>query len=408
MTSRRDVVKGLAGVLPAVVLPTRIRLTPQPQGRRVVVIGAGAFGGWTALELARRGARVTLVDAWGAGNSRASSGGETRVIRATYNGEGVYIEMVRRALDRWREEQKTWGRSVLRETGALWLFETDDDSYARRSVAPMRAERLTLEEMAPVEAARRYPQIRLDGVRHIWFEREAGYLLAREACELVREACVRAGAEYLTSHIRPGTIRSGRMSDVMLSDGTRRAADQFVFACGPWMGSTFPDVIGSRIRATKQDVLYFGTPAGDRDFDAGALPVWVNFGATLLYGIPGNERRGFKIADDTLGAVVDPTTMERTLSPESVRTARALLQKRFPKLATAPLVHSEVCQYERSADGHFLVDWHPEAGNVLLLGGGSGHGFKMGPAIGEVATRVVLDNGVVAPLFRFARLANVR
>jgi glycine/D-amino acid oxidase-like deaminating enzyme len=214
--------------------------------------------------------------------------------------------------------------------------------------------------------------------------------------------------DYVTARVRPGSIGAGRMADVLLSDGSRRSGDWFVFACGPWLGGLFPDVIGGRVRATKQDVLYFGTEPGDRQFDVGSMPVWVNFGAALMYGVPGNERRGFKVADDTLGMDVDPTSLERVLSPESVVTARALLQKRFPQLARAPLVHSEVCQYERSVDGHFLVDRHPGASNVLLLGGGSGHGFKMGPAIGEMAARVILENMTAPPLFQYQRLANTR
>jgi sarcosine oxidase len=369
-----------------------------------VVVGAGAFGGWTALELARRGASVTLIDAWGAGNTRASSGGETRVIRAAYNGERVYIEMVRRALDLWREYETAWSRSLYRETSILWMFETDDDSYARLSQAPMRAVRLTLEELALRDAIRTYPQIRFDGVRHVWWEKEGGFLLARAACELVREACVRSGVEYVTADARPGAIAGDRMTDVVLSNGPRREADAYVFACGPWLGALFPDVIGPRIRATKQDVLYFGTPAGDVQFDIGRMPVWVNFGAKLVYGIPGNERRGFKVADDTLGAEVDPTSFERTLSATSVATARRVLSQRFPRLADAPLLHAEVCQYERTEDGHFLVDWHPVARNVLLLGGGSGHGFKMGPALGELAARTVLGETAIQALFTYKRL----
>jgi len=62
-----------------------------PRGPRIIVVGAGAFGGWTALSLLRGGARVTLIDAWGAGHSRSSSGDETRLIRTMYDGDRVYI-----------------------------------------------------------------------------------------------------------------------------------------------------------------------------------------------------------------------------------------------------------------------------------------------------------------------------
>jgi glycine/D-amino acid oxidase-like deaminating enzyme len=376
--------------------------------QRVVVIGAGAFGGWTALNLAKRGANVTLIDAWGAGNQRASSGGETRVIRGAYNGQRVYIEMVRRAFDLWGEYEKEWNRALLQQTGALWMFETDDDAFIRRSVDIMREAHLTAKELSLADATEQFPQVRFDGLRRVWWEEEAGFLLARESCELVREACERAGVDYVTAHAKVGAITSGRLSDVTLSDGTRAEADTFVFACGPWLGKLFPDVLDWRVRATKQDVLYFGTPPGDRKFDVGAMPVWVTIGSRLIYGIPGNERRGFKMADDTLGAEVEPTSLERVVSPASIMTARATLRRRFPALARAPLVHAEVCQYESTPDGHYLMDWHPVARNVLLLGGGSGHGFKMGPAVGEMAARLVSGEGNVVPLFAYERLRTMK
>lgn len=401
MPTRRELLKGAAALVPLALAPPRS--VGQRRATSVVVVGAGAFGGWTALELAKRGASVTLVDAWGAGNVRASSGGETRVIRAAYDGRREYIDMARRSLDLWHSREREWKRTLLRRAGMLWMYEGEDDGYTRRSVVPMRANDLTLEEVGVAEAARRWTQIRFDGVRHVWWEPGAGYLLARESCELVRQACVNAGATYVTGHVTPGEIRGDTMTDVRAGSQAYRA-DLFVFACGPWLPAVFPEIIGRRIRATKQDVLYFGTAAGDTRFDTGAMPIWLNAGERWLYGIPGNERRGFKVADDTLGADVNPTTLERRLDASSVTVARELLQRRFPALATAPLVHGEVCQYERSSDGHYLVDWHPQASNVLLLGGGSGHGFKMGPAIGEMAARMLMDRAAAVPLFAYGRL----
>jgi sarcosine oxidase len=416
MTSRRELLRRCAASLVPLLVGSRLTASApgaskRPRGGgapRVVVVGAGAFGGWTALHLAQRGASVTLVDAWGAGNARASSGGETRVIRAAYNGQRVYIEMARRALDLWREYEAAWQRPVFRRTGALWMFESADDAFVRASVDLMREVHLTAEELSLADVAKRFPQVRVDGLRRVWWESEAGYLLARESCELVRAACVRAGVDYVTARAAAGPTSNERMSHVALGDGTRLEGDTFVFACGPWLGALFPNILGWRIRATKQDVLYFGTPGGDRQFDVGTMPTWVNFGERLVYGIPGNERRGFKVADDTLGADVDPTSLERTVSPSSVATTRALLRRRFPQLARAPLVHSEVCQYESTPDGHYLIDWHPEVRNVLLLGGGSGHGFKMGPAIGEMASNIALGEGKIVPMFGYERLRTMQ
>ena len=368
-----------------------------------MVVGAGAFGGWTALALLRAGMRVTLVDAWGAGNSRASSGGETRVIRAVYNGVPLYSEMAARAFTLWREAEQQWKRQVLFRTGALWMCAADD-AYVRKSIAPMKAVGLSVEELSPAEAARRYPQMGFRDVRTAFFEPEAGFLTARAACELVRETFVREGGTYTPAWVRPGPSAAGRLTRVSVSTGVTLAADRFVFACGPWMAQLFPDVIGRRNVATRQEVFFFGTPAGDTRYDAGTLPAWVHVGERLTYGLPSHERRGLKVADDTAGEEVNPTTMDRSPSAAGLAGARATVRARFPALADAPLVEARVCQYEASTDGNFLVDRHPELENVWLVGGGSGHGFKMGPALGEHAAAVVQGRAAVHPLFAYARL----
>ncbi|HEX7122321.1 MAG TPA: FAD-dependent oxidoreductase, partial [Gemmatimonadaceae bacterium] len=212
------------------------------------------------------------------------------------------------------------------------------------------------------------------------------------------------GGEYRQAWGRPGSIANRRLTSVALSDGGTLEADRFVFACGPWMAQVFPDVIGRRIVATRQEVFFFGTPAGDARYAPGAFPVWAHLADRLVYGLPVHDHRGLKIADDTAGAEVDPTTMDRTPSAAGLARARAILRDRFPALADAPLVEARVCQYEASTDGHYLVDRHPQLENVWLVGGGSGHGFKMGPALGEHAAAVVLGRAAVEPLFAYERL----
>ena len=373
----------------------------------IVVVGAGAFGGWTALTLVRRGARVTLVDAWGAGNSRSSSGDETRLIRTMYDGRRVYVEMAARALSLWREANERWGRTVFHRAGVLYLFE-GDESFATTSLPLMKAVGVDIEALTPGAAAKRFPQIRFDDVRTAYFERDGGVLLARTACELVRESVEREGGRYRQARVRAPRVESGRLSGVVLDEGDTIDGDGFVFACGPWLGAMFPDVVGDGIVATRQEVLYFGTPPGDGRFDRSSFPGWINFGEGRWYGMPGAEPRGVKVADDMAGPPVDPTSMDRVVSQEAIGSARDFLRRRFPLLATQPVVESRVCQYEFSPDGDFLVDRHPAAANVWLVGGGSGHGFKMGPALGELVARIVLDGAATDAAFTYARFAEGR
>lgn len=376
---------------------------PTRAQERVAVVGAGAFGGWTALALQQAGFTVTLIDAWGAGHSRASSGGETRVIRGAYGGVPVYSQMAARALVLWRDAEQEWGRPLFFRTGVLWMF-SGDDAYVRSSIAPMNAAGLAIERLTVDDAARRYPQMRFRDVRAVYFEPEAGYLAARAACEMVRDAFVRAGGAYTQAWVRPSTSTGGRLRSLSLSNGATLTADRFVFACGPWMGQVFPEIVGRRIVATRQEVFFFGTPAGDTRYERGSLPVWAHLGDRLAYGVPAHDRRGLKIADDTAGDEVDPSTMERVPTAAGLAGARAILRARFPSMADAPLLEARVCQYEASTDGHFLVDRHPALENVWLVGGGSGHGFKMGPALGEHVAALLTGSAAVHPQFAYRRL----
>jgi monomeric sarcosine oxidase len=375
-----------------------------PAQPRIAVIGAGAFGGWTALMLARRGARVTLVDAWGPGNTRASSGGETRVIRATYGTRRIYTALAVRALQLWREHDAQWQTRFFRQTGALWLFE-GDDGFGRASADALAAHDLPHEWLAPADLAARYPQISTEDVRAALFEPEAGYLLARRACEHVAQRLEAEGGLLRAAAVRGAIETDGALTRVVLNDGSVLEADVFVFACGPWMGALFPDVLGSLIQSTRQEVFYFGTEAGDRRYSDAELPVWLDFGERLHYGIPGNANRGFKLADDTSGELFDPTHGSRAITGQGVAAARAFIARRFPALARAPFLGGEVCQYESTPDSHFIVDRHPRSPNVWLIGGGSGHGFKMGPALGEMAASAVMGGPMPASDWSLARFA---
>ena len=397
--SRRSVLKA------AVALPLSDALVAAPAAKpHIAVVGAGAFGGWTALHLLRQGARVTLLDAWGPGNSRASSGGETRVIRATYGPDRVYVEMVARALQLWRENETRWGLKLYRKTGALWMA-SEKDAYEKASIPLLREARLAVEELSPVEIRKRYPQVNFAGVAWAIYEKDAGYLLARRACEAVLEGFLKEGGEYRQWSVTPGAIKGKELQGLVLSDGSTLSADRYVFACGPWLGSVLPQLIGDRVKPTRQEIFFFGTPAGDPRFLEEQLPVWIDNGKEFFYGIPGSERRGFKLADDARGPGFDPTLGDRMPTPEGVKAARRYLEFRFPALKGAPLLEARVCQYENSPDHRFIIDQHPGAGNCWIVGGGSGHGFKHGPAVGERTAKLVLGTARIDPFFALSRLS---
>ena len=393
----------------------------------VAVFGAGALGGWTALHLLERGARVTLLDAWGPGNSRASSGGETRVMRGTYGPSQPYTEMAARALKLWPKYERKWKQQFLHRCGVLWMASGRDDAFERGSVEMLRTAKIPFDELSALQMRKRWPQINFDGIEWGIFEPECGYLEARASCAAVVEAFVSTGGDYKQAAVLPnhvGTAASvvlsskarravddlneGLWRNLSLSDGSELKADRYVFACGPWLGRLFPKAVGNLVRATKQDVFFFGTPAGDSQFHDPNTPVWADHRDHFYYGIPGSDRRGFKVADDTRGPDFDPTNGERLVDPATLKNVREYMSFRFPAMKNAPLVETRVCQYEQTPDSHFIIDRHPENEYVWLIGGGSGHGFKHGPAVGEMMAELILKDKEPAATWRLGRFQKTK
>jgi monomeric sarcosine oxidase len=370
----------------------------------IAVIGAGSFGGWTALYLLRAGARVTLLDAWGPGNSRASSGGETRIIRGAYGPDQPYTHMAARALELWKENESKWQQRFFFPIGVLWMVQSDGE-YERGSLPLLKDAGIPFEELDQKELARRWPQISFEDVEWGIYEPHSGYVLARSSAQAVVEHFVAEGGIYREIAVGAVDLDAGEWDALPLSDGTRIVADSYVFACGPWLGKLFPRSIGPHFISTRQDVFFFGTSLNDPRYNEGDIPVWADHGDHFMYGIPGNQRRGFKVADDTRGVQFDPTSGERLISADRLKDARRYLANRFPGMKDAPLVETRVCQYENTSDHNFIVDRHPSKANVWIVGGGSGHGFKHGPALGEMMANLILKDEATKPLYRLTRFS---
>jgi sarcosine oxidase len=275
---------------------------------------------------------------------------------------------------------------LFHETGVLWLA-GKEDARVRETAETLRRCGIPFKELSRAELETRYPQIGLDGITKGLLEPHSGVLMARRAVASVAEDAVRGGVEYRVAHIAE-PHGAGAIGAVKTSSGERIEAGTFVFACGAWLGKIFPDVLGSRIFPSRQEVFFFGVPAGDSRFAPPALPTWL-FQEDEIYGMPDLESRGLKIAVDRHGERVDPDTQSRVASGEGAEVARRFVEQRFPALRGAPIMETRVCQYENTWNGDFLMDRHPEMENVWFVGGGSGHGFKHGPAVGDyVAERL--------------------
>ena len=409
--SRRALLTGLAALPVAATAAAAERKERKPKKRKparpkvqhvdVAIIGAGVFGAWTAWHLLRAGKTVRLFDAYGAGHARASSGGESRVIRMGYGADTIYSEMARDSLKYWQDLSDSASAPIFHNTGVLW-FAPQGDAYTAQSLAWLQANRVGHEHGDVRWLQEKYRQIQFYQGETGILETEAGALIAgRGVQEVIADAQI-----ALERVVMPAPLLSKRIKRHSLPDGG--TADHLVYAAGPWLAELFPQLM-NRIVATRQEVYHFGAPQGDTRFAPPELPVWAdNSNNGIFYGIPDLEGAGFKIAIDRHGPVIDPDTMERQLTPAGIAEARAYIARRFPGLASAPLIGGRVCQYENSSNGDYLIDRFPGQDRVWLVGGGSGHGFKNGPAVGKRVAAHILDAKLaVEPRFSFTTKGTV-
>lgn len=371
----------------------------------VAVIGGGVFGAWTALEFRRARRKVVLLDAYGPSNSRASSGGESRIIRAGYGADKIYTRWAMRALERWQELFERSGQALFHRTGVLWLANERD-----RNLQETRATLVELgapfEKFTHDDLLKRYPQIALDDIAWGLLEHDSGVLMARRAVQAVVAEGIKNGVEYLQSAVLTPTGK-GRLDSVNTRNGELVRAEAFIFACGAWLPKIFPELLRARIFPTRQEVYFLGVPAGEARFRPPALPTWILLGDEV-YGMPDLENRGLKIAFDRHGPAFDPDTGNRLATLEGRNEVGEYVARRFPLLKNAPVIETRVCQYENTSNGDFLIDRHPDFENVWLVGGGSGHGFKHGPMVGEYVAAQVLGNGLAEPRFTLATKGSIQ
>lgn len=359
-------------------------------GYDVVVIGAGVFGAWSAYKLRLAGASVLLLDAYGPGNSRASSGGESRLIRLGYGPDEIYSRSAQKSLTLWQDLFAKRDNSFVK-TGILWLAR-DGDPYCEATLTTLQKLGVNHERLAREELIERYPQLSLGpGIAWGIIEPDSGVLLARRAVQATVAEARAIGVDYLEQAVA-APVTDGKVNSLRTVSGNEIAGDRFVFACGPWLPKLFPELLRELIHVTRQEVFFFGVPAGDESFSVGAMPAWVDFN-DLVYALPNVDGRGFKIAIDEHGPEFDPDSGERVVSSAGLKAVREYLAQRVPRLADAPVTETRVCQYENTSNGDFLIDRHPGFENVWLVGGGSGHGFKHGPAVGEYVAGMIVGKG---------------
>jgi glycine/D-amino acid oxidase-like deaminating enzyme len=449
--ARRDFLRlaGGAGMLLAAGCAPPVAFSAEPargieRGRgsagkstHVVIVGAGAWGGWTAYHLRARGVKVTLIDAYGPGNSKATSGDETRGIRSSYGDRAVgdlWTPWARTAIARWKLFDAEWApvfrTKFFHPTGDV-IMRATEEPFIKKTLELWAANNVPHEKLTGDEARKRWPVIKADDITVAITEPDAGVVRCRAATQAVASVAQKMGAELVIGRARPGEIKNGQMDGVVMDNGTVIRGDAYVFCCGAWLQKLFP-YMQNRVRVPIGHALYFGVPAGDHRFTFPNLPSF-NFPGVTGWPMLPVDARGFRVRGAIAAPVAaaaggaaagaaapspspapaagaapanapraqapaapvdplqqDPDTSSRWTNQDRVDGARRFLAARFPILANAPVLETHACHYESSVNQNFIVDHVPECTNAWIAGLGQSEGFKFGPVIGDyIAQRIV-------------------
>ena len=371
------------------------RSSDLPTTTDVAVIGAGAFGAWTALHLAEAGLRVTLVDMFGAGNDRSSSGGESRNIRAAYASNAFYTRWARQAWSRWLEREAEFGVRLVYPCGSLRGGTAVELAEQSRIFTEIGA---PWEQLRPDEVAYRWPQVSPAG-EDVFYEPESGVLAATRSLQEVERAIGACGGVVVQGVAR--LIDSGANTRLEV-DGRSLACDTIVLACGPWLRSLLPGLLGPLIRTPRRELVFISPPPGDTRYGWERCPNLVD----ALGWTSADLGNGVKIAPPMKGIDMDPDEPLRLPSPLALKGAEAFVRARLPGLVGRPVVSTYVSQLENTASEDFIIDRHPDVPGVIIAGGGSGHAFKFGPVLGDYVAKAVLAGSAGEHVNRFGLAAH--
>ena len=387
-------VAGPQGASASEARPRRAPAVWSGQVPDAVVIGAGNFGAWTALNLQRGGMQVTLVDQYGPGNSRSTSGGETRGVRSSYGDRPQGLQWGRWAIEAmrlWKEWDDEHADDLLPrlyyETGDL-IMRDEMTPFMQQSCENWGLLGHPYEVLTADEVRYRWPVIHTPDIEVAIYEPSAGVVRARRAIESVARAFSHEGGEIVVARARMGDTDGRTLRNVRLDGGEVLEAGLFVIAVGPWFAKFLPELMGRRFNASAMGhVYYFATPPGDESFRYPNLPSYNVPGVTGWPALP-DDARGFRVRTGGSRGE-DPDTSVRTIPPEAHERPRQVLASYFPALAQNPINETRACHYSRVVGGNFLIDRHPELDNAWLAGGGSAESFKQGPVLGRyIAGRI--------------------
>lgn len=353
-----------------------------------IIVGAGSMGMSAGYYLARRGMRTLLIDAFDPPHREGSHHGEPRLIRHAYSGDPVYTGMAIRAHELWNELEEELETQLLVQSGVLNITDPSLYSFQTRMNEAAR-QGIHTEKLDAAEIGRRWRGLRLPDHFEAMYEPAAGYLRSEACIDAYKKLALAHGAELLT-HTAVCGITARRGSVVVHTRHAKYHGAKLLLSAGAWFGTLAP-LISLPVRAVRKTVGWFETSAAD--FQAGSFPGFtLNTAEGGYYGFPDIGGAGLKIGRHDTGLEWRPgePVLPFGSLAEDEEDLRGILGRYMPG-AAGRLMRGAVCKYELTPDEDFIIDRHPHYPHVIAAGGFSGHGFKFSSAVGEICSRLLMD-----------------
>jgi sarcosine oxidase len=363
----------------------------------ITIVGLGAMGASTALQLSKRGARVIGFDRWNPPHSLGSSHGETRVTRLAV-GEGEHLTpLAIRSHQLWREIERETSATLLSETGALIISsernaaQTHVSGFFRRTVAAAQQFGIAHEVLDATQIHARWPQFNVRDDEIGYFEPTAGFVRPEECVRAKLTLARRYGAELHTNEIVLGFGASEFAATVTTNQG-RYSADKLIVAAGAWLPELLGEPYASLFKVYRQTQFWFEVEKATA-FAPERFPVfiWELQNSTRgIYGFPALDGVGaIKVASEFFASTTTPAEVNRDVSNDEIAAMHDLVGPNL-RGVTSHCIKAAACLYTVTPDFGFVIDAHPEHENIIIASACSGHGFKHSPAIGEMLADMAL------------------
>jgi sarcosine oxidase len=366
----------------------------------VIVVGIGTMGAATCYELACRDKRVLGVEQFDIPHTRGAHHGFSRMFRLAYFEHPDYVALLQRAYDLWQKIARDSGLEILNVTGGLYMGRPDSQLVAG-SLESAKLHNLEHDLLDRKDAAKRYPMFHLPDGCVAMVENKAGFVHPERAVATYAEQALRRGAEIHGNEPVIGWEPTAAGVTVRTARGEYRA-ERVVFCGGAW-SSPLLDGLNVELKVTRQILAWFW-PRRPELFSLDNFPCWAldlqprDKAAGLHYGFPMlPSNPGFKMARHFPGRPADPDTVDRSVLDGDIEELRPVLRDVIPD-ADGPMISHRTCLYTNSADGHFIVDFHPQCENVIIACGFSGHGFKFASVMGEALADLAADGRSDLPI----------